>query len=440
MEILEKVESKGAFSNLLLNQTIQQKKVNESEVALLTELVYGVMQRKRALDYQLSPFLKDPNALDGWVKQLLRLSLYQLEYLDRVPDHAILNEAVTIAKIRGHKGIAGLVNGVLRNAQREDRLSFDQINDPIERIGVQYSLPDWMVRMFVEELGLDEAEKLASSLLEKTKVSVRINTKHETKEDVIRQLNEEGFELEESILSPVGLISQTGLPVKSTLFRNGAITIQDESSMLVAPALEVESHHHVLDACAAPGGKTTHIASYLDAEKGGKVTALDLHEHKVKLIDESAQRQGVADVVETKAMDAREVVKQFGQECFDRILVDAPCSGLGLMRRKPDIRYTKTKKDVENLQKVQLSILHAVCEALKPNGQLIYSTCTITKQENEEVIEEFLRQHPDFEPIPVYLENEKPVHSSKGFVSIYPHQYGTDGFFICALKRTSSKK
>lgn len=435
VDILDKVESKGAFSNLLLNQTIKQNKVNESEVGLLTELVYGVMQRKRALDYQLEPFLKKTKNLEGWVRQLLRVSLYQLDHLDRVPDHAVINEAVTIAKIRGHKGIAGLINGVLRNLQRHDRRPYTEIDNPTSRIAIQYSLPNWMVELFIEELGLEETEKLASSLLEKAKVSLRINTKKQSKREIIRQLKNEGFEVEESDLSSVGLISQAGLPAKSSLFRSGAITIQDETSMLVAPALEVAPHHHVLDACAAPGGKTTHIASYLNAAKGGKVTALDLHEHKVKLINENAKRQGVEDVVEAKAMDAREVTERFGKKVFDRILVDAPCSGLGLMRRKPDIRYTKTLKDVDNLKKVQLSILEAVCDSLKQNGQLLYSTCTITKKENEEVIDSFLKEHPEFDRMSVYIEGEKPIRSADGSVSVYPHQYDTDGFFICVLKK-----
>lgn len=435
MEILEKVETKGAFSNLLLNQTIEQQKVNQSEVPLLTELVYGVMQRKRALDYQLTPFIQKPEKLDNWVKQLLRLSLYQLEYLDRIPDHAILNEAVNIAKVRGHKGIAGLVNGVLRNIGRKGLPSFDAISQPSERIAIQYSLPNWMVESFIEELGIEETEKLAQSFLEKAKVSLRVNTSMISREEAIKQLTEEGFSVKESKLAKVGLISESGMPAKSELFKSGAITIQDESSMLVAPALQVQADHKVLDACAAPGGKTTHIASYLDAAAGGEVTALDLHPHKVKLVEDSAKRQRVEAVVNTQALDARKVPETFGEEVFDRILVDAPCSGLGLMRRKPDIRYTKTQADVNNLKQVQLSILTSIQASLKPGGQLVYSTCTITKEENDEVIEQFLAEHPNFKRINVAVEQEGISLSKEGSLTIYPHQYESDGFYICALKK-----
>lgn len=435
MEILEKVETKGAFSNLLLNQTIKKGNLEPNDSGLLTELVYGVMQRKYALDYQLSPYIKNPSKLDNWVRQLLRLSLYQLEYLDRIPDHAVLNEAVTIAKIRGHKGISGLVNGVLRNIQRNGVPAFDKITDFKERIATQYSLPDWMVEEFIEEIGLDETEKLAQSFLEKSEVSIRVNTKLITVEEAIARLTEEGFEVSKSALSPVGLISKNGLPAHSELFKEGAITIQDESSMLVAPALEVTPEDKVLDACAAPGGKTTHIASYLSAKLDGQIIALDLHQHKVRLIDENATRQQVSNVVKTQTLDAKEAEETFGTEVFDRVLVDAPCSGLGLMRRKPDIRYTKTPEDIKNLQKVQLDILNSVAGTLKKEGQLVYSTCTITKEENEQVVDRFIKEHPNFERIPVYLEKETAKRSRDGSVTIYPHQYGTDGFFICSLRK-----
>lgn len=435
MDILERVETKGSFSNLLLNEAIRKEKIEPSEINLLTELVYGVMQNKYALDYQLGPFLNKPQKLENWVRQLLRLSLYQLLYLDRIPEHAVVNEAVLIAKKRGHKGISGLINGVLRNVIRKGTPPFEDIVDSIERIGIQYSLPKWMVQKFVNELGLEETEKLASSFLERSKVSLRVNTKQISKKDAIEHLVKEGYDVTESEISSIGLISESGLPAKSDLFQSGAITIQDESSMLVAPALEIMPHHKVLDACAAPGGKTTHIASFLDKEVGGQVIALDLHQKKVKLIEDNARRQGVSQVVKANAMDAREAETAFGRETFDRILVDAPCSGLGLMRRKPDIRYTKTLEDVKNLKIIQKEILDKVSKTLRTDGQLVYSTCTLTRDENKEVVDQFLEDNPNFERTPVFLEKDEVRRSSDGSVTIYPQEYGTDGFFICALKK-----
>lgn len=433
--ILEKVETKGAFSNVLLNQAIENGTIEANEINLLTELVYGVMQRKFALDYQLAPFLTKPNKVENWVRQLLRVSLYQLVYLDRVPNHAVVNEAVIIAKKNGHKGIAGLVNGVLRNIIRKGTPAFEEIVDPIERISIQYSLPKWMVKQFVHDLDIEETEKLAAAFLEKSKVSLRVNTKQISVTEAAQHLKEQGYEVKQSILSSEGLISESGMPAKSNLFQSGKITIQDESSMLVAPALQVLPHHQVLDACAAPGGKTTHIASYLDKDAGGKVTALDLHANKVKLIVENAVRQKVDQVVETKSMDAREAGSVFGKESFDRILVDAPCSGLGLMRRKPDIRYTKSPEDVKKMQKVQKEILDKVSITLKKGGQLVYSTCTLTRDENAEVINHFLADHPEFERIPVYLDKETIKRSDDGSITLYPQQHYTDGFFICSIKK-----
>ncbi len=437
MTILEKVNTKGAFSNIVLNQTIEKNALSREESNLLTELVYGVIQRKRTLDYTLEPLLNPKKKLEDWVLELLRLSVYQLHYLERVPDHAVLNEAVNIAKSRGHKGIAGLVNGVLRNVLRSEKPDFKKITDPVKRLGIQYSLPDWMIETTIQQIGIEETEKYAQSLSEKSKVSLRINQKQISTKEAIEQLTAEGYEVSESIVSPQGLISESGLPAKSALFKSGKITIQDESSMLVAPALQLEVGDKVLDACAAPGGKTTHIASYLDAERGGEVLALDLHAHKIKLIEENAKRQNVDGVVNAKNIDARKISEQVSTESFDKILVDAPCSGLGLMRRKPEIRYSKTTEDLKSLQKIQIDILSHMAPLLKANGRLVYSTCTITPEENEQVIQAFLEEHPEFTVEPVFLENKNLKLDADNMFRLYPHEFQTDGFFICTLVKSN---
>lgn len=435
MTILEKVNSKGAFSNIVLNQTIEKETLSKEESNLLTELVYGVIQRKRTLDYILDPFINQNKKLENWVLQLLRLSLYQLYYLERVPDHAVLNEAVNIAKTRGHKGTAGLTNGVLRNILRSEKPDFSKIEDPVKRLGTIYSLPDWIIEQTIQNIGIEETEKYAQSLLEKSKVSLRVNLKQISVEDAIEQLTSEGYSVTRSKVSLSGLISESGLPARSELFKNGRITIQDESSMLVAPALKVEPGDKVLDACAAPGGKTTHIATYLDQSKGGEVLALDLHAHKIKLINQNAKRQNVEEVVRTQNIDARKIKEEVANETFDKILVDAPCSGLGLMRRKPEIRYSKTPEDLLSLKKIQVDILSNLAPLLKKGGRLVYSTCTITHEENEEVIAAFLQMHPEYTLEPVYLEQDQLKLDSDDMLRLYPHQFGTDGFFICSLKK-----
>src|SRR5699024_1776149 len=209
----------------------------------------------------------------------------------------------------------------------------------------------------------------------------------------------------------------------------------DETSMLVAPILQIEKSNQVLDACAAPGGKTTHIATYLSAAAGGKVVALDLHQHKVQLIKENARRLHLTQVVDSRRLDARQVAALFSPATFDRILVDAPCSGLGLMRRKPDIRYTKQPDDFKRLAALQLEILTSIAPTLKVGGRLVYSTCTIFPEENQQVVKEFLRQHPEFELLPVPVSANLRESLSYQMLTIYPHQYNTDGFFISCLRK-----
>lgn len=435
MSILERTDKTGSYSNLLINEAIQKNKLSAADARLLTELVYGVLQRKLTLDFYLSPFLNEDKKIDAWVRNLLRLSIYQMIYLDKIPVHAILFEAVEVAKKKGHIGISKFINGVLRNADRKGFASLETIEDPMERLSIELSMPRWLVEKFTADIGLEETRKMGESLLRPSHSSARVNEKFLTVEEALEAMEEEGFDVRKSEVSSDGIVSDGGHFASSPLFKSGQLTIQDESSQLVAPALQIEPHHQVLDACAAPGGKTTHIASYLSAEEGGKVTALDLHEHKVALITENAKRMHVEDVVTAMKLDARNVDQEFSDEQFDRILVDAPCSGLGLMRRKPDIKYTKKEKDLINLQKVQLGILEQVAPKLKVGGLLVYSTCTIANEENKETVEKFLTVHTDFEQVPVKVEESLSGSLKDNFLQLYPHDFGTDGFFISCLRK-----
>lgn len=283
------------------------------------------------------------------------------------------------------------------------------------------------------EIGEEETRKLGLSLLEPSRVSARIDLRFLTRAEAIEALEEDGIEARISELTPYGIIADKGFLAGSELFQNGWLTIQDESSMLVAQALQVAPGQKVLDACAAPGGKTTHIASLLQEE--GSVTALDIHDHKLKLVRENAERLRVSDTVVTKKMDAREASKNFAPESFDRILVDAPCSGLGLMRRKPDIKYQKKTQDFVQLSKIQLEILKNCAPTLKSGGIMVYSTCTIAKEENQKVIAEFLAAHPDFEKIELDLETKLEPAIHEQMLVLYPEMFMTDGFFICAMRK-----
>ncbi|MEG0255099.1 16S rRNA (cytosine(967)-C(5))-methyltransferase RsmB [Vagococcus sp.] len=435
LELLIQVSEEDAYSNLLVKEYISKHRLSEKDGRLMTEVVYGTISRKITLEYGLTNFVEDTSKIENWVKQLLLLSMYQMEYLDKIPVYSIISEAVEIAKAKGNPGIGRYVNGVLRNIQRQGPRPTDTIKNKLKRLSTEISIPKWLTKKLIDEIGYEETQKLGESLLQPSKVSARVDINKISRDEIIERLVSEGISAEKSDVSPYGVVAEKGFLAGSTPFKEGLMTVQDESSMLVAPSMQIEPGHHILDACAAPGGKTVHMATFLDKEAGGKITALDIYEHKINLINENASRLKVSDVVETKLLDAREVSTTFEDETFDRVLIDAPCSGLGLLRRKPDIKYSKNKEDFLNLQQMQLEILESVVTKVKVWGIITYSTCTITSEENKEVIDQFLEKHPNFEKIDIV--GTEPVSESyhEKMLQIYPHQYQTDGFFICCLRR-----
>lgn len=421
---LLEVFQEGAYSNLALNKQLAASSLSPADKHLATELVYGTVDRKITLEWQLAHFIEDREKMDSWVYVLLLLSLYQLLYLDKIPDHAVVNEAVDIAKKRSQTGADRLVNAVLRQILRNGLVNFDSIKRKNKRYSIQYSLPVWLVKKMIDEFGEERAVAIFESLFVRNKASLRV-TDLSRKEEIKKELKAEN-----SLLAPSALVKSAGHFAGTKLFETGAITIQDESSQLVAPTLKIEGQERILDACAAPGGKTTHIASYLTT---GKVTALDLYDHKLDLIRSNAERLHVADKIETKKMDATQVHKHFPASSFDKILVDAPCSGIGLIRRKPDIKYNKENADFASLQTIQLKILDSVCQTLTKGGIITYSTCTIFSEENFQVVDKFLESHPDFEQ--VSLIHEKTEIMKEGCLLITPEQFGTDGFFISQFRK-----
>lgn len=430
---LMQVEKSGAYSNLLLNHLIEKSTIHKKDIGLLTEIVYGTIQRRDTLDYYLQPFLR--KKVDAWVRVLLRLSLYQMLYLDRVPERAAIHEAVEIAKRRGHKGIAGMVNGVLRSIQREGVPSLDELKDPVERLAIAMSHPTWLVQEWVAAYGLETAEKMCEVNMLPPVPTARVNVDKITVEEAIDLLNQEGVEAKRGDLSDDAIQIEKGNVAHTEAFQKGFLSIQDESSMLVARAVEPSKGDMILDSCLCSGGKTTHMAERLRGT--GKVMSLDLHDHKVRLIKQQANRLGLENV-ETKALDARKVQEHFQNESFDKILVDAPCSGFGVIRRKPDIKLGKEKGDSERLSTIQQTILDKVAPLLKTGGRLVYSTCTIEKIENEQVVANFLQKHPEFEwdtTMQERMPEKLRPYINKGQVQILPHYFATDGFYIACLRK-----
>ncbi|ALF10107.1 16S rRNA (cytosine(967)-C(5))-methyltransferase RsmB [Parageobacillus thermoglucosidasius] len=435
LETLLAVEEKEAYSNLLLNNMIETHRLSERDVRLLTEIVYGTIQRRDTLDYYLAPFLKKARKLERWVRVLLRLTLYQVLYLDRIPDRAAIFEAVEIAKKRGHQGIASLVNGVMRAILRQGVPPLENIEDEVERLAVATSHPRWLVKRWVEQYGWMETKRMCETNLLPPKQTARVNTARITIAETLDRLRQEGMEVSRGEVAAEAIQAKKGNLANTEAFRRGWITIQDESSMLVARALGPKEHERVLDSCAAPGGKSTHIAELMN--NTGQVICADIHEHKVNLIEENAKRLQLTNI-SARTLDSRRLGEVFERETFDKILVDAPCSGFGVIRRKPDIKYAKTEADISSLAALQREILDAVAPLLKKGGTLVYSTCTIDHEENEAVIAQFLNDHPEFSPdetMQQRLPEKVQPYVRNGQLHLLPHYFGSDGFFIASLRK-----
>ncbi|MFC7061261.1 16S rRNA (cytosine(967)-C(5))-methyltransferase RsmB [Halobacillus seohaensis] len=435
LELLTRVGEQGGYSHVLLDQEMNKHELSHKDGALLTEIVYGTLQNKLRIDFQIQPYIAKHKKLKPWVKWLLYMSIYQMLYLERVPDHAVIHEAVEISKKRGHKGISSLVNGVLRNTQRNGVRDIGEIDNPIEKLSIETSHPDWLVKRWVDQYGLEITEGMCYQNLKHLPMSVRVQTLRLSREEAIEQLAERGIQTEKSQFSPQGLLIVEGNILSDPLFINGQISIQDQSSMLVAEMMSLTPGMAVLDACSAPGGKTTHIAEKL--EDTGSVFAYDLHKKKANLVNEKAILLQLHSIQADQA-DSRELSAFHDLESFDRILLDAPCSGLGVLRGKPDIKYNKREEDIFSLRKIQDDLLSSIAPLLKENGKLLYSTCTVDKHENELAIQHFLETHPEFEvdenfhkELPEHLQNSYGV--SELGLQIFPHQWDTDGFFLTRI-------
>lgn len=425
LSVINDVLNNDAYANIALNEKIKSENLTELDKKLVTQLVYGTISKKITLDWYTKPYVKKAKK---WVKNLLAMTVYQIIYMDRIPTSAAVDEAVKIAKKQGDQRLSGFVNGVLRNFTRAELRTFDEISDSTEKLGIQYSMPADLTQKFVKQFGFGKTLKIFQSLEEPSRASLRVNTTLTDVETEFNKLSQE-FDVERSELSPTGIVAKSGHFADLLDFNDGLITIQDESSQLVAVALDAQPTDKILDACAAPGGKTVHIAEYLSEQ--GHIEALDLYDHKLRLIKQNAERLYQAEKISLTKLDACQSFETFGADRFDKILVDAPCSGLGLIRRKPDIKYRKETTDFENLQKVQLEILENTCKTLVNSGTIVYSTCTIFDEENFQVIEKFLAKHPEFEQVP--LTHEKADIVKNGCLMITPDAYHTDGFFIAKL-------
>lgn len=425
-DTIQQVLNDGAYSNLKINEVLSSNEISTVDRNLYTELVYGTIKRKYTLDYILKPFVK--TKIKGWMRQLLWMSIYQYVYLDKVPDHAIINEAVDIAKHRGGFHNGNVVNGILRSIMRNELPQFDEIKDDKKRIAIEYSIPKWIVDHWVTHHGIETTEVIAQSFLEPVKTTVRVNISRSSVDSIVAELEKEGFKVEKDEILPFCL-HITGQPIiNSRAFKDGYVSIQDKSSMMVAHIMNLDRNDVVLDACSAPGGKACHMAEILSPE--GHVDATDIHTHKIDLINFNIKKLKL-DNISAFQHDATEPYTR----TYDKILVDAPCSGLGVLRHKPEIKYTQSKESIQSLVELQLQILENIKRNIKPGGTIVYSTCTIEQMENENVIYTFLKQNEEFEFEPF----QHPVTGKEvNTLQILPQDFDSDGFFITQIRRKES--
>lgn len=415
---LYETEVNGAYFNKALNDILGNKKLDAADRAFATELFGGVVRRKMQLDYVIERFSKIKlKKLSPWIHQILRMGIYQIIFMDSVPDSAACNESVKLAARYGHGASKGYVNGVLRSVSREQK-NIKYPTDTKERISIVYSCPEWLTEKLTEQYGTETAERILSESLKPHPVMLRVNSLKTDADKLIKILADEGCKAKKHDKNSNCIIASGALNIsKSAAYSAGLYTLQNISSMAAVEALDPKPGELAIDLCAAPGGKTTYMAELM--ENRGRILAFDIHPHKAELIKSAVKRLGLLGV-EVKTADAESFNADLA-DTADRVLADVPCSGIGVIHKKPDIKWHRRKEDTDELCKIQYGILQNAARYVKVGGVLVYSTCTILKEENEAQTERFLKEHPMFE-----LEEERTLHT---------FETGGSGFYIAKYVR-----
>jgi len=445
LKILYEVEQDKAYANIALNRVLNAGNWTKMDRGFITEIVYGVVRHQKTLDWALEQETKRPIAkTTAWVRSILRMAAYQILFMDKTPFFAATHQAVELAKRYGHAGTVGFVNGVLRQLIRQmGKIQYPDLGqDPVRHISIKYSYPEWLVERWLIRFGLNDTIALCQINNQPAPMTLRTNTLKTTRDELIRVLTEEGVKAEPGCLTPES-IRATGLDYVEGLpsFSAGLFVVQDESSQLASHLLNPEPEQWVLDACAAPGTKTTHIAQLM--LNRGRLSAWDVHPHKITLIEDNCRRLGIVIVSATEG-DARKLPYDLNGK-IDAVLLDVPCSGTGVLRRRADSRWRKSPAVILSLQKMQREILAASVPLLKQDGCLVYSTCSIEQEENLDNIKWFLQQFPELRlhpfaismPEGFFRQIDKET-AAQGYLQLLPHIHGTDGFFVARIKKEVS--
>jgi len=431
-QILTRIERTDSYLDKLIENEFRSNRLNEKDKRLLNEITNGVIRNKMRIDWVLKKFYHgDFLKINSAIKNSLRVALYQFLFCDKIPEYAIVNEAVESIKISLSDKHSKLVNAVLRNILRQkDKIEFpDPEKDRIKYLSVFYSHPEWMVKRWVNRLGYDSTEALLVMNNKPKDISVRINALKMTRDMAEIEMLAQKVKFERSDYSDVHLnIKNFGELNSLELMKNGTLYVQDPSASLPVQLLDPQEGERIIDICAAPGGKATHIAEKM--KNTGEIIAVDIFDMRLKTVEENFKRLGITNI-KTLSFDARTLAIEPG----DRVLVDAPCSGFGTLSKKPDIKWKQDPAQLEKLGQLQYEIIVNASRHVKPDGVLVYSTCTIEPEENSEIVEKFLASHTNF-----VLESADKfvlpdVVSEKGYIETYPHIHHIDGSFSARLKR-----
>lgn len=422
LKTLYKIDKEQAYSNIVLNDEIKQNrnKINDKDIGLISEIVYGVTTWKLTIDEIIKKYSKIRlKKISPWILNILRMGTYQIIFLDKIPKSAAVNESVNLAKRYGHASSSNFTNAILRKIEKEDYEEFFQIKDDVERISKTTSMPVWIIEELMKNNTIEEVEEICKNLNLRPEIIIRINKLMTTKEEIMRKLEDANIEYREIPDMEDFLVLNKIKNIENlSLFKEGLFTVQDASAGLTAIVLNPQEDENVLDACSAPGGKTTYVAELMHNK--GKIEAWDIHEHRTKLVEKNAERLGIK-IINTDVKNSAEYEEKY-KEKFDRILLDVPCMGIGVIKRKPDIKWQRKKEDIEEISQLQSKILETCSKYLKRGGYLVYSTCSILKGENEDIVNDFIKNNSDFEIVKSGLFNIKPDKEK-------------DGFFICKLHK-----
>lgn len=436
LKTLYKIDKNEGYSNIILNEELEKSKKNlsEKDIGLISEIVYGTITWRLTIDEIIKKYSKIKfKKLSLWILNILRMGIYQIIFLDKIPKSATVNESVNLAKRYGHKSSANFVNAILRKVEKADYEEFHNIKDEEEKISKLYSMPIWIIKELKKELNIQEIEEICKNSNIRPKINIRVNNLKTNKQKLKEELLKRNIDFKNGKLEDFIIVEKMKNIESLDLFKKGFFTIQDEMAGLISIVLEPQKGQNILDCCSAPGGKTTYIAELIENE--GNIEAWDIHEHRVRLVQENAKRLGVT-CISTKVQDST-IYSEENKDKYDKILLDVPCLGLGVLKRKPDIKWTRNKEDIEEISKLQMQILDTCSKYLKKGGELVYSTCSILKSENEEIIENFVQKNYDFEIVNLndkFKKFNQDKYKSSSYIKLFQDSEN-DGFFIAKLRK-----